>query len=43
VANKRKPGVATETESVTTSLVMMGIAPFFRNFGLQPTLQSWPA
>jgi len=43
VASKRRPGVATETESVTTSLVMMGISPFFNNFGLQPTLQKWLA
>ncbi len=43
VASKRRPGVVTETESVTTSLVMMGISPFFTNFGLQPTLQKWLA
>jgi HD-like signal output (HDOD) protein len=43
VASKRRPGVVTETESVTTSLVMMGISPFFNNFGLQPTLQKWLA
>jgi HD-like signal output (HDOD) protein len=43
VASKRRPGVVTETESVTTSLVMMGISPFFSNFGLQPTLQKWLA
>ena len=43
VAGKRRPGVVTETESVTTSLVMMGISPFFTNFGLQPTLQKWLA
>lgn len=30
---------ATETESVTSSLVMMGISPFFRSFGLQPTVE----
>ncbi len=29
----------TETENVTTSLVMMGISPFFRAFGLQPTVE----
>ncbi len=43
VASKRRAGVVTETESVTTSLVMMGISPFFTNFGLQPTLQKWLA
>lgn len=30
----------TETETVTTSLVMMGISPFFRAFGPQPTLEA---
>lgn len=39
VASKRRPGTFTETESVTTSLVMMGISPFFRNFGPQPTVE----
>jgi HD-like signal output (HDOD) protein len=43
VASKRRPGDVTETESVTTSLVMMGMSPFFNNFGLQPTLQKWLA
>ena len=43
VASRRRPGAVTETESVTTSLVMMGISPFFNNFGLQPTLQKWLA
>lgn len=39
VAAKRRADTATETESVTTSLVMTGIAPFFRSFGLQPTVE----
>lgn len=39
VALTRRPGVATETENVTSSLVMMGISPFFRAFSLQPTLE----
>lgn len=39
VASKRRADTATETESVTTSLVMTGISPFFRNFGLQPTVE----
>jgi HD-like signal output (HDOD) protein len=41
VAAKRRPGSVTQTESVTTSLVMMGISPFFSNFGLQPTINTW--
>ena len=39
VASKRRAENATETESITTSLVMTGISPFFRNFGLQPTVE----
>ena len=37
----RRPGSNTETESITTSLVLMGIAPFFRHFGPQRTLEDW--
>lgn len=39
VATKRRSSDVTETETVTSSLVMMGISPFFRNFGLQPTVE----
>jgi HD-like signal output (HDOD) protein len=39
VASKRRPGTFTETESVTASLVMSGIAPFFRDFGPQATIE----
>ena len=39
VAGKRRTSDDTETESITSSLVMMGISPFFRNFGLQPTVE----
>ncbi len=39
VAARRKPGDKTDTETVTTALVMTGVAPFFRNFGIQPTVQ----
>ena len=39
VAVRRRTG--TETESVTTSLVMMGISPFFRAFGPQRTIEQW--
>lgn len=43
VASKRraKSGSddATETENITTSLVMTGISPFFNSFGLQPTIE----
>ncbi len=39
VAARRRPGDITETETVTTSLVMTGVAPFFRNFGAQPTVE----
>ena len=43
VAGKRRPGAVTQTESVTTSLVMMGITPFFNTFGTQPTAEGWLA
>lgn len=39
VAGRRRPGMTTETETVTSSLVMMGISPFFHNFGPQPTIE----
>lgn len=41
VASKRRAGVDTEIESITSSLVMLGISPFFRTFGLQPTVEDW--
>jgi HD-like signal output (HDOD) protein len=43
MARLRRPGADTETESITTSLVMMGISPFFRNFGPQRTVEDWLA
>jgi len=41
VASLRRPGTATQTETITTSLVLMGIAPFFRYFGPQRTVEDW--
>jgi HD-like signal output (HDOD) protein len=41
MAALRRPGKDTETESVTTALVLMGIGPFFRHFGPQSALESW--
>lgn len=35
-ATHRSPRVVTDTETVTATLVMMGITPFFRAFGPQP-------
>lgn len=43
VAKLRRPGSMTETESVSTSLILMGITPFFRTFGPQPTVEDWLA
>ena len=43
VASMRRPGKNTETESITTSLVLMGITPFFRHFGPQRTVEDWLA
>lgn len=42
-AGLRKPSQATETESITTALVLMGISPFFRHFGPQRTVEDWLA
>ena len=36
----RSSRVITDTETVTAALVMMGITPFFRAFGLQPTVEA---
>ena len=35
----RSRNVVTDTETVTAAVVMMGITPFFRTFGQQPTVQ----
>jgi HD-like signal output (HDOD) protein len=43
MAALRRPGSDTETESVTTSLVLMGIGPFFRHFGPQGMVETWLA
>lgn len=43
VASLRRPGSSTETESISTALVMMGIGPFFRHFGPQCTVEDWLA
>ncbi len=43
IASLRRPGSSTETESITTSLVLMGISPFFRHFGSQRTVEDWLA
>jgi len=37
----RRPGKDTDTESITSTLVLMGIAPFFRTFGPQQTIKDW--
>ena len=39
VSQRRRDEDRTETETVTSSLVMYGVAPFFRRFGPQPTLE----
>ena len=40
VANKRRGSVATDQETIISSLVMTGVAPFFRDFGPQPTVEA---
>lgn len=38
-ASHRHPRLLTDAETVTAALVMMGIGPFFRAFGEQPTME----
>jgi len=38
-AAHRPPRMVTDTETVTAAVVMMGITPFFRAFGPQPTVE----
>ena len=38
-ATHRRSRMITDTETVTATLVMMGIPPFFRAFGPQPTVE----
>lgn len=38
-ATHRSARMVTDTETVTATLVMMGISPFFRVFGPQPTIE----
>ena len=38
-ATHRSARMVTDTETVTAALVMMGITPFFRAFGPQPTVE----
>ena len=40
VAALRSERRTTDPETVTAALVMLGIAPFFRDFGRQPTVQA---
>src|SRR5262245_53084221 len=39
VSSQRSSRRVTDTETATAALVMMGIGPFFRNFGPQPTVE----
>lgn len=39
----RPPRLITDVETVTAAVVMMGISPFFGNFGLQPAVEDWLA
>lgn len=38
-ASRRSSRLLTDAETVTAALVLMGITPFFRNFGEQPTVE----
>lgn len=37
----RPPRLITDVETVTAAVVMMGISPFFGNFGRQPAIEDW--
>lgn len=39
VADLRRSREGTDTETLTAALVMLGITPFFRDFGVQPTVE----
>lgn len=39
-ATHRSARVVTDVETVTSALVLMGISPFFRTFGPQPTVEA---
>jgi HD-like signal output (HDOD) protein len=39
----RPPRLVTDVETVTAAVVMMGISPFFGNFGRQPAVEDWLA
>jgi len=39
VAGRRRNTESTGTETIVSSLVMMGVSPFFRHFGPQPTVE----
>lgn len=39
VAQQRSPRAVTDAETVTAALVLLGIGPFFRHFGPQPTVE----
>lgn len=38
--SSRSAGLRADTETVTAALVLMGITPFFRDFGPQPTMEA---
>lgn len=40
VASRRRDRDSTETETVTTALLMMGVSPFFRAFGPQANVET---
>lgn len=40
-ATHRTSRVVTDTETVTSAIVLMGISPFFAAFGPQPTVEEW--
>jgi HD-like signal output (HDOD) protein len=43
VSQRRSARIVTDPETVTAALVFLGISPFFRAFGPQPTVEEWLA
>lgn len=42
-ATHRSPKVVTDVETVTAAVVLLGVTPFFKAFGPQPTVEDWLA
>lgn len=43
ISGQRSRRILTDPETVTASLILLGISPFFQAFGPQPTIEDWLA